>query len=218
MENDCFKTSITEITNIIKENSGRNNIEDCMNKFENILDNSLQGITPSTYLDGKDGLLYKKTRRVKRVKKNQSWYNNDCRILKRNLDYLCKSLNRNPSNQLLRNTYYKNRKEYKKIVKHHKQKFERDIILELENHTKKGKEFWNHFKRSSRNTPESLPSANDIQNHFISLYTTTSNVKPNFERQTSSNVDNKFEITYRITKEDIKLQIDKCKLKGTRGS
>ena len=91
MENNGFKKSITKIINIIKENHRGKYIEECMSKFENILNSSLQGIT-SSYIEDKNRLIHKNiTEQGEKEKKYQSWYNNYNRILKKNLDYLCKS-------------------------------------------------------------------------------------------------------------------------------
>lgn len=89
------------------------------------------------------------------------------------------------------------------MVKYHKQKFEKDMIIELETYSNKGKYFWKSFKRFKGNI-QSLPIPNEIQNYFVSLYNSTSNAISNFEEQNPKHQSGKFEITEKISIADIK--------------
>ena len=213
-----FKKAITELNNkMTNGKQGIESIDESVNKFSFILDTALQGST--------NNMISTQSRYKKSVKKKigkNSWYNNDCRILKRNLNYLCKAVSRDPNNFLLRNNYYKTRKKYRNLTKYYKKKFETDLINELENKSLNSKEFWSSFKNLKKGQIESLPEPADIQNYFSELYATTSNSKSNIEGhifdddKLNSNL-NKFEITERINVSEIKDQLSNLKLKKSAG-
>ena len=62
---------------------------------------------------------YKKTKKQEKSK-NQIWYNNECKTIKRQLNSIGKSLNRTPNDQSKRILLYKTQKSYKKLLKYRK--------------------------------------------------------------------------------------------------
>ena len=78
----------------------------------------------------------------KTTKKQQPWFNLNCRKLKRQLNHISKEVNKNPDNPYLRSNFYKIRKEYRKLIKSSKRKYEEDVISNLEDSSKDRNLFW----------------------------------------------------------------------------
>ena len=72
------------------------------------------------------------------------WFDGACIMSKRELNRLAKSYGKDPTNQLLRDSYYTKRKSYKKLIKAKKSAF----IEELSKDVESGKNV--NWKRISR--------------------------------------------------------------------
>ena len=84
--------------------------------------------------------------KTKKINKNQ-WYNHDCRTLKRKLNQITKSLNRNPHKQETRILFYKTKKEYNKLLRSLKRNYEERITDKMEKLYNEDKnEFWKFLK------------------------------------------------------------------------
>ena len=111
-------------------------------------------------------------RKHKKRNNREPWFNLDCRKLKRNLDYISKALSRNPMNNNLRGRFFAIKKQYKKLIKKRKKKYNESIIQELENCSTKGNEFWKKYKSlKNKNKITELPNPSELQEHFSNLYT-----------------------------------------------
>ena len=102
----------------------------------------------------------------------KTWYSKDCKTLKRKLNQIKKMLDRDPDKQELRILFYKTQKQYKKLIKLKRRKFEEDITNKLEHlysHDKNA--FWKHLKSMRGNTKdENLPQLDRVITHFEKLY------------------------------------------------
>ena len=135
---------------------------------------------------------YKKTKKQGRSK-NKTWYTNECKTMKRQLNSIGKSLHRTPNDQSKRILFYKTPKSYKKLLKYRKKQYEEQLMNKLEYlYTNNKSEFWK-FLKSMKNQKknEELPQLNTMIDHFKNLFCqeTDDNVIQNIEN--TSNEQNK---------------------------
>ena len=138
--------------------------------------------------------------------------------MKRNLNYLCKAVNKNPNNAYLRGSFYKIRKEYRKLIKSSKRKFEQEKIYDLEKNSKDRTLFWKILKDLKKKKEESLPDPDDLQNHFQNLYTEKENNETKNTKSWEETLMKHTELTNRITVDEIKFHIKKSKMKKASGN
>ena len=115
----------------------------------------------------------KKKNQIKPKKIKQFWYDTECKILKRQLNHLNKSVNRNPTDQTKRNNFFNLQKRYKKLLKHKRRTYEEGIINKMENLYYQNKDdFWKILKSMRRNdsTNEDIIPIDKLNNHFKKLY------------------------------------------------
>ena len=78
---------------------------------------------------------------------NKKWYNKECKTLKRQLNSISKSLQKDPQNYEKRILFFKTQKSYKKLLKHRKRKYEEQVINKMEElYTNDRNEFWKVLK------------------------------------------------------------------------
>ena len=168
----------------------------------------------------------KSTQYKKRDKKgNKPWYNNDCGVLKRNLNYLNKAINRDPTNTHKRTLFYKNLKRYKKTLKLRRHQYEEQIMEKMENlyHENKN-EFWKLLKSMrGQSRREDLPQIDNLIDHFKTLFnkeeanSTLQEENINASNSSSSN-NKKFESLNKIIDEkEVRFTINNLKHKKSPG-
>ena len=107
-----------------------------------------------------------------KMTKDKAWYTNDCKTMKKRLIQARKMLEKNPEKQDLRILYYKTNKQYKKLVKFQRRKYEENLTYKLEHlYTNDKNAFWKHLKALKNNTQtENLPQLNKLITHFENLF------------------------------------------------
>ena len=147
----------------------------------------------------------------KTARKKEPWFNKDCQKVKRALNFCCKALNRNPNNTEMRSNFYRVRREYRKLIKIQKSKYDKKMIQRLED-CSQGNDFWETFKRIRKGKGnETLPDALDLQEFFSKLY----NDKDEDSRPKKEGSQQDFEPE--ITTEEIKTHLSKLKNKKNTG-
>ena len=95
----------------------------------------------------------KNAKNKQKITKDKAWYTNDCKEMKRRLNQVKKLLEKNPSKQDLRALYYNTRKQYKKLVKYQRRKYEENLTHKLEHLYSNDKNaFWKHLKSMKKTT------------------------------------------------------------------
>ena len=115
--------------------------------------------------------------RTKAKKSKNSWYDTECKVLKRKLNQLNKIFNRNPTDQMKRNSFLTLQKRYKKLLKYKRKIYEEDIINKMENLYYRNKDdFWKMLKSMKRkdSNEDVIPIAK-LNNHFKNLYNKETN-------------------------------------------
>ena len=162
----------------------------------------------------------------KRDKKgSKPWYNNDCRILKRNLNYLNKAINRDPTNTYKRALYYKNLKRYKKTLKLKRRRYEEQIMEKMENLYNENKnEFWKLLKSMRGQLKrEDLTQVDNFIEHFKTLFNNKeANSTPqeeNINTKSNSSITNQhFEsLNKTIDEKEVRFTISNLKHKKSPG-
>ena len=118
----------------------------------------------------------KNGQKLKKKSKN-SWYDTECKVLKRKLNQLNKIFNRNPTDQMKRNSFLTLQKRYKKLLKYKRKIYEEDIINKIENLYYRNKDdFWKMLKSMKRkdSNEDVIPIAK-LNNHFKNLYNKETN-------------------------------------------
>ena len=108
-----------------------------------------------------------------RNKDNKTWYTKDCKILKRELNRISKSVNKNPTDNNKRIIYYTTLKRYKKLLKQKRRVYEENALTKLENLFGQNRdEFWKLLKSmKNHNKDDELPEFDRLIHHFKTLYT-----------------------------------------------
>ena len=210
INSDEFKRNSKNILKFLQSEKGDINISTALRELDILMKNARN--IPS--------VTNKNTRCInnsssKKGNKKKPWYSMDCRALKRNLDYTCKAINKHPENTELRGTFYKLRREYKKILRKKKLDYERNLIQKLEESSQQGNDFWKKFQKiNSTKDKETLPEPIDIQNYFSNLY------NENLESDLIYELNNRNSrkgIDFEITLEEIKIHLNKLKNKKAAG-
>ena len=170
IENENLKKSVEQI--IINLNNFHDNeiIDKAMDDIERLFPDVSK--KPKTV---KNNIFYKKDKNLIEKKQQRRekapWFSFDCQKLKRQLNYTCKAVNKDPSNPYLRGNFYTLRKKYRKLIKFSKSKFDQKIINDLEISSIERNSFWNNLKNIRKSKqPQLLPDPIDLQSHFSKLY------------------------------------------------
>ena len=159
----------------------KNYVNILITKLDNCNDiHELNNITSSVatiYKDAGNKITITNKNKIQPKNKNKDknkneWYNYECTKLKRQLNQITKSLNRNPHKQEIRVLFFKTKAAYRKLLKNAKRKHEENIMSKMEQLYNKDKnEFWKFLKSLKNNTSNTeLPELNDLISHFHSLY------------------------------------------------
>ena len=149
-----LKTTTQNLLEKLKSEDKTFNINSVIREIEILIENATemsQGVKNKPKRAGKHRHKYSKTKKNK-----EPWYNMDSHILIRNLGYTCKALSKDPQNSVIRNTFYKLRKEYRRLKKFLKKSYEQKIMMDLEGCSNQGKEFWKKVQ-SLRETKKASP-------------------------------------------------------------
>jgi exonuclease III len=105
--------------------------------------------------------------------KHKSWYEADCHTAYKNVKWLAWNLSKNPKDPVLRQTYFKAKKEYKCLLKKKKRVFQATLINTLSNFEHMDpKGFWDTFNKLKDKDKQSdigHISAVEWMNHFKNL-------------------------------------------------
>ena len=131
-------------------------------------------------------------------------------------------LDRDPSKQKLRVLFYSKQKQYKKLVKFKRKKFEEDITKKLEYLYSQDKNaFWKHLKSMRGNVKnEQLPPLDRLITHFENLYYKVEFEENllNIEEDKENPNKTKFNILNKdINEEEVEVCIKNMKLKKSPG-
>ena len=155
---------------------------------------------------------------------NKPWFNNKCKVAKRELGKAARATSNHPDSDFLRINYYHVKKFYNTLINKHKNKFFNKITNDVEN----GKILnWQQFKRlkNIKECPQKFDSLdmNNFETFFTSLYSDThssvdSKTKEMFLNKADSindsttNNQSTYEILNKsITKEEVKSTISSLK-------
>ena len=162
--------TIFSISNRLKNSTNQEEIINMMTQFSDLYINAVNKSIPIKHFhpNNKNG----KNKKQANLSNNKKWYDKECKTLKRQLNCINKSLQRDPKNHEKRITFFKTQKSYKKLLRHKKRKNEEQLIEKLENlFSTNRNEFWNLLKTmKDKNTNEELPQINDLIDHFEKLY------------------------------------------------
>ena len=155
-------------------------------------------------------------------KNNKTWYTKDCKLLKRELNRISKSLNKNPSNNNKCILYYTTLKRYKNLLKHKRREHEENALGKLENLFEENRdEFWKLLKSmENHNKNEELPEIDKLNNHFKTLYSKEENkyvVPPLKYTNTDTNKIKFKTLNDTFTESEIKLALKNLKNKKSPG-
>ena len=93
--------------------------------------------------------------------------------MRKKLDYKGKLLTKYPSDPLVRGNFFKYRKIYSKFCKSQRTKYKADLIDKLDNlFDSDPKAYWSlldDLKENKRDSVDSMPSADDMFDHFSTL-------------------------------------------------
>ncbi len=154
--------------------------------------------------------------------KHGSHFDGDCKKMLRELKNMSRRVSRDPKNYELRKTFYYNKKLLKKNVKD-KIKCEKDnLVKELATKSKDPKQFWKLLEKIQESTHGRKKEDNDVSasvwvHHFKELMCKSQ--KPSAEQQHVVDYINDQEnwhifneLSFKISKEEIKLAIKRLKL------
>ena len=82
-------------------------------------------------------------------------------------------MNRDPNKTVTRKLFYKTQKEYKKLIKNKRRKYEENMTEKLENlFSEDRNEFWKYLKSmtNKKQNEENLPKIDRLVKHFKTLY------------------------------------------------
>ena len=103
----------------------------------------------------------------------RKWFNSDLYKMRKTLDYKGKLLTKYPSDPLLRGNFFKYRKIYSKFCKSQRRKYQAYLIDKLDNlFDSDPKAYWSlldDLKENKRDSVDSMPSADDMFDHFSTL-------------------------------------------------
>jgi len=107
-----------------------------------------------------------KSNKSKRKRKAyKKWYNTDCEIARKNLKQIGSKLHKSPFNNKLREDFFRQKKQYKKLLKYKRKTYKQDCINKLENmFTSNPKEYWKTLNDLKNET-----SPSKDQEEYISL-------------------------------------------------
>ena len=221
---EIYKTELNKQMN-------SNQVTCLINKLENIKDkgdipdlNKIVNDVKDMYLGSagsNENIRVDKTRTKRNTKK--SWYSPECNVLKRKLNQIRKNMDRNPNKKETRILFYKIQKEYKKLIKYKRRKYEENISGKLESlYSQNRNEFWKYLKSmkgTSKN--DDLPQLDKLISHFRNLYfdaNAESNLA-NLKEHDGHNMNKqKFEILNRnLTEEEVTKCIKILKNKKSPG-
>ena len=115
--------------------------------------------------------LKQNTNKTKPINR-KPWYNNDCKKLKHNLNYIKKAIDRDPTDPQKRQLIYKTQKTYRRLLKYRRRQYEEQIMEKMENlYSQDKNEFWKFLKSiKERSQKEELPQIDTLIDHFQTLY------------------------------------------------
>ena len=217
LDSPMIKQKIKQSINKISTETGIDSIDKTVDVIENIMNEAagnLKQYKPSI----NDSQKPSGPRRRNKYKK--PWYNNDCRLLKRNMNYTCKALSINPQNPDIRGKFYTLKKKYRKLTKYLKRKYERGIIQELESCHQTDNNFWKTLKKLTNTKPNTtLPDPIELQKYFTELYNENNLGEPTFDAKEEEiiNTNETINIDHEITINEIEVHINKLKNKKAPG-
>ena len=189
------------------------------------LDEIIQEITDMNVISaGNTPNEYNKSNKMQH-KKKKIWYSNDCKTLKRRLNQIRKSLDRNPEKQSTRILFYKTQKEYKYLIKYNRRKYEESLTDKLENlYSQDKNEFWKYLKSMKVQTKhnEDLPQLDKLLKHFKMLYIDEQlGSDIDIEEQENENNPNKHKfnsLNRNLTEDEVTKHINSLKNKKSPGN
>lgn len=104
--------------------------------------------------------------------KTKKWYDSECFKLKRKLRTVSTLLQKSPTNPYAQGNFIKAKKDYRRLLRAKKMKFESDSISKLESLCHDPKAFWNHvkfIKSTCKPSNASHVTTESWVNHFASL-------------------------------------------------
>ena len=174
---NLFKTEIEAVhkdkqnellADIHSSDHSEDSIYNIVNKIENIF------IKTGEKCKTKYRRAPKSNENKNRRNKHKPWYNKDCKVIKRQLNKLCKSLSKNPNNSYTRGVFFSMRKKYKSKLKEERRNYEQALTMKLESlYRNNNDEFWKCLKQMREHkheNQEDLPLTDTLIAHYEKLY------------------------------------------------
>ena len=205
---DSIKLKLESTTNTTTKNG--THLQKQIETLESLMIDSMNNQQQITQEEHTAQIERKLTQRGK-MKKKTIWYNKNCSNLKSKLNKICRLVNKNPNDCELRHSFYKTRREYKKLTKSLKLEYERQNIEEMEKcAVTEVDKFWKLFKKiRNPEEKEELPNQMKLQRFFEGLYSQSADetMKSELLQPVKSKISERIEI------KEIKEHVEKLKKK-----
>ena len=153
--------------------------------------------------------------------KRQKWFDLDCVQLKKECSLLGRQLQKDPSNNYLRNLCFQLKKKYRITIRKKKREFKLNVLSNLEKmHSTNPKEYWkmvSDLQNSNKSTSQEPISSKAWYTYFSKLLSTKPTPNPPFEDEILSKIQNMennstfSEFDYEITTTEIENVLKKLK-------
>ena len=161
----------------------------------------------------------KRTKKARRAK-NKAWYTKDCAILKSQLRAATRVFERDPFNRNARDIVFSLKKEYKRILRKHKQEYKNTLVNKLENMIENNPlEYWKLVEKLKGAETEASPDDIDESewlDHYTKLFSARSD--PLDDSKAQEQIDRLMaephfnELNYRITEKEVAYALRKLKM------
>ena len=161
LESDEIKNNLSMLESSIATSDINETVENLTGIFQLALPNSGRKIT----------------KRTKRKHKHKKWFDTDCRDLKRSVNRANRLLIRTPWDVNARESFFRQRKQYKKLMKYKEKHYKSQIIDKLNTlNSKCTNEYWDIVDElkdlnssTEKKCPASMVSSDKWHNHFKTL-------------------------------------------------
>ena len=175
LENKFYwdKEATNKFVEGLKSEQGKNRITNILNITDaNIMVSELNDALKSVAINSK---IKVSKNRVRKNFSDSPWYDSECSNAKKDIIKLAKQIKKDPFNNSIKETLYRLKKSYKKIVRSKKRKYNLEIINQLNCSKKSTKTFWKLLGKLNSKEVESLeetgiPSSSWLR-HFKSVLT-----------------------------------------------
>ena len=165
LRNEMNQNNITQLMAKIQHFNSKEELNTIIKSTADLYTKTAEKINPTPYPSPR------RQRNPRKVNKRK-WFDNECEILKRQLNQISKAVNRNPTDVNKRHQFYKIQKNYKKLLKQKRKQYEEELMKKLEILYHENRRILVTFKVSQTNVKEEgLPlTVENLMEHFKNLY------------------------------------------------